>query len=242
MNLIVDVGNTRVKLAVFNNNELVDSCAVNYNVVIDAIKKYQNKYKINKAIVSNVSAKIDGLEEYLKNNFSTIILNSQTKLPIKINYTNPETLGVDRRALAVAGNQLYPNGNCLVIDMGTCITYDFVTSDGEYLGGAISPGMRMRFKSMHEFTESLPLVDGNVPKRFVGKNTQESINNGVVLGISAEIDGYISGIQAEKGDVSVLITGGDASFFEKSLKNSIFADSILLLYGLNIILRHNEVR
>ena len=239
MNLIVDIGNTNAKLAVFSGDEVISSETVEYSKIMDVLHSYLSIFNINKSIISNVGAEIEGLEEFLKNNFFHINLSYKTKLPITINYDTPETLGVDRIALAVAGYSASNGTNCLVIDMGSCITYDFITSKGVYEGGAISPGLSMRFKAMHNFTESLPLVSFIESKSIIGKNTKMSLVNGVVHGITAEIDSYIDKLICDVENISIFISGGDQGYFVNKLKNSIFADQKILLRGLNEILNYN---
>ncbi|MEN8136817.1 MAG: type III pantothenate kinase [Bacteroidota bacterium] len=239
MNLIIDIGNTKAKLAVYKADDLLSDCVVDYEEVIDKIIELRNDYEFSKSIVSNVGTDIEGLNEFLDDNFFNIVLDSKTELPIKINYSAPETLGVDRRALAVAAYEANPEGNSLVVDMGSCITYDVVTADGVYQGGAISPGMNMRFKAMHNFTESLPLVSFKESHSIIGKDTEMSLVNGVVFGICSEIDNYIEVLKSEFENISVFISGGDHPFFANKLKNSIFADQKILLRGLNIILNYN---
>lgn len=239
MNLIIDIGNTNAKLAIFQNEDIIHFETVNYAVILGVLQSYIEKFKITKSILSNVGAEVEGLKDFLDKNFYNINLDNHTALPITINYDTPDTLGVDRIALAVASFYKSNRKNSLVIDMGSCITYDFITSDGVYQGGAISPGMNMRFKAMHNFTESLPLVTFRESQSIIGKNTEMSLINGVVHGITAEIDSYIDSLINEFGEISVFISGGDHVFFVNRLKNSIFADRKILLRGLNKILNYN---
>jgi type III pantothenate kinase len=239
MNLVIDVGNTRAKLGVFDGSDMLFSCAVDYSDVYDQIDKLKSEFIIDAAIYSNVSGTLGGLRNYLQNEFYTLELNKNTSLPIKIAYSSPDTLGVDRRALSVAGALSSQGKACLIIDMGSCITFDFVTSENIYLGGAISPGARMRFRAMNKFTNSLPLVDLFESDNLIGNNTTHSLNNGVYFGIIAEIDAYIDKIRSKYGEIKVFITGGEHDFFVNKLKNSIFADRNFLLHGLNEILGYN---
>lgn len=239
MNLIVDIGNTNAKLAVFQGEEIINSETVEYAILMNVLKSYLLKFKINKSILSNVGEKIDGLNDFLSDHFYHINLDYNTKLPIIINYDTPKTLGVDRVALSVAAFNMSNGKNSLVIDMGSCITYDYITSKGVYEGGAISPGLNMRFKAMHNFTESLPLVTIRESQSIIGKNTEMSLVNGVVHGITSEIDSYIDKLNNDIGNISVFICGGDQPFFVKKLKNGIFADQKILLRGLNKILNYN---
>jgi type III pantothenate kinase len=239
MNLVIDVGNTRAKLGVYRKSNLIYSTAVDYDDVFREIDRLKTLYSFKAAIYSNVSGTLSGLGEYLRKDFYTLELNTDTKLPVEIAYASPITLGVDRRALSVAGALSSKGNACLVIDMGSCMTFDFVNSDNEYLGGAISPGARMRFRAMNKFTNSLPLVDLFESDNLIGNDTIHSLNNGVYFGIIAEIDAYIDKIKSKYGEIKVFITGGEHEFFVNKLKNSIFANRNFLLLGLNEILEYN---
>lgn len=240
MNLTIDIGNTRVKLVVFNGEELIESDVVLHNEIIKLLHSYAIKYpSIKRSIISNVGAEINGLSDYLKKTYEHLNIDTKTNLPIKINYKTPETLGVDRKALSVAAYKINKGNNSLIIDMGTCITYDVVTSKGIYEGGAISPGLDMRFKAMHNFTEQLPLVNFKETDSIIGKDTKSSMINGVRLGIYSEIDAYIDALKMEYKKLSVFITGGDSQFFVDKLKNTIFADRFFLHRGLNMIIDYN---
>ena len=162
------------------------------------------------------------------------------KYPSRIGYATPLTLGMDRVALATAAFYHNPKGNTLVIDMGTCITYDMLNDHGEYLGGAISPGLHMRYNAMHQQTKKLPLLEPEIPLDFIGNSTANSMHNGVVQGISHELDGVIDQYKNRFEHLTVILTGGDSHFFAKRLKNSIFANSKFLLEGLNYLLEYNK--
>ena len=168
------------------------------------------------------------------------VVSPATKVPFKNLYKTPHTLGVDRIALVSGGIKKYPNKNVLLIDAGTCITFDFVNSKSEYLGGAISPGITMRYKALHNFTANLPLLEKNELKNFIGKSTNESINSGVVNGVIKELDGVILEYKEKYGNLTVVLTGGDTNFLSKQLKSSIFANQNFLLKGLNEILIFNK--
>ena len=165
---------------------------------------------------------------------------SRLSLCLILNYKNPETLGKDRIANIVAVSEEYPNKNVVVIDAGTCITYDFINKDQEYLGGRISPGLEMRYKSLNEFTELLPKLSVSGESKFIGDDTESSIYSGVEQGVLSEVNSLIFGFRKENEDLIVVVTGGDTFFFENALKNIIFADQNLVLKGLNIILKYNE--
>jgi len=168
-----------------------------------------------------------------------IILDNQTPLPIKNNYQTPETLGKDRLAAVTGAYQLYPGQNVLVIDAGTAVTYDFINHKGEYAGGSISPGLTMRFRALHTFTTRLPLLQAEEISYLTGCNTRESILSGVMNGLRIEIDGIIDQYSILWPSFQVILTGGDAKYFEKILKNSIFASPNLVITGLKLILDYN---
>jgi type III pantothenate kinase len=155
-------------------------------------------------------------------------------------YDSPETLGKDRLAAAVAGNHLFPNQNVLVIDAGTCIKYDFINAQAEYLGGAISPGLQMRFNALHIFTEKLPLIELTVFKTLIGKNTTDSLLSGVINGTLSEIDGIIDQYREIYPEIQIVLSGGDAEYLVGKLKKGIFAVSNIVLQGLKIILDYND--
>jgi type III pantothenate kinase len=238
MNLIIDQGNTLFKTALFNDNELVNRSKFKYtdiNKFNDWLSK--NNSSSLKVITSSVTNDIINL-----NNFDIINhihLSSDTKLPIKNNYKTPKTLGNDRIANATAAWHLNPNKNSLVIDMGTCIKYDLINSDGEYLGGNISPGLEMRYKAINSFTDQLPLLSANQINQEFGTDTKSSIECGVELGMQYEIEGFIKQYKALFSHLTIFMTGGDAKHFDKSFKSAIFANSNLTLIGLNEILRYN---
>jgi type III pantothenate kinase len=160
-------------------------------------------------------------------------------LPIKILYATPQTLGVDRIAGSCGALQLFPGKNTLVIDAGTCITYDFTDSSKQYYGGSISPGLKMRFQAVHTFTARLPLVSPAENPELIGNSTETSIQSGIVNGTVAEIDGIIDRYRQKYPDLQVILCGGDGPFFENKLKASIFASPDLVLIGLNSVLIHN---
>jgi len=168
------------------------------------------------------------------------VVSSASKVPFKNTYKTPKTLGVDRIALVAAAVVKFPKKHVLVIDAGTCITYDFVTKEAAYLGGAISPGIKMRYQSLHAFTENLPLLDVFESNNFIGTSTEESIISGVLTGVQKEINGFIEDYQQEYLDLTVVLTGGDTNFLSKQLKSSIFANQNFLLQGLNEILKFNQ--
>ncbi|MDO6737220.1 type III pantothenate kinase [Wenyingzhuangia sp. 2_MG-2023] len=238
MNLIIDEGNTRIKLAVFDKGQLVDIEYTKIESYRESVKRIITGYKIEAVILSSVTDEIISVfnEIEIKNK---IILSYKTPLPFKISYETPNTLGVDRIALVAAAWKKNPNENSLIIDAGTCITYDFIDATGNYLGGAIAPGLGMRFKGMHCFTKKLP--DLKVPEGtigLIGKTTKQCMESGALNGMVFEIEGSIRAYQQKFKKVNIILTGGDANFLCKQLKNSIFVNSNFLLEGLNEVLTY----
>ena len=241
MNLIIDAGNTFVKLAVFENGSILYDDNTEVSNLIKKVKEVFDNYpKIEWAIVSSVvnltKKQINALAIFC----NVHILDQKSKTPFKNSYATPQTLGVDRIALATAAFYHNPKGNTLVIDAGTCITYDMINDIGEYLGGGISPGLAMRYKALHQNTSKLPFLDIKDPIDLIGNTTDSSIHSGVVNGVCAEIDGVIDQYKSRFKDLTVILTGGDALFLSKRLKNTIFALSKFLLEGLNYLLDYNK--
>ena len=241
MNLIIDVGNTFVKFAVFNNNELIHKESFELTKFKKRYKALREDFKnIDHCIISSVGRLTDKQIDYVDDELEVLELSHKTKLPFKNLYQTPKTLGVDRIALASASVNQFPDNNVLIIDAGTCITYDFVTDKNEYLGGAISPGVRLRYEALHNLTANLPLLEKDQPKTIIGDTTESSIHSGVITGVLKEIDGVIDEYRENHQDLTVILTGGDANFLSNQLKNSIFANSNFLLEGLNFILDFNS--
>ncbi len=241
MNLIIDVGNSFIKLAVFQDGDLIVKKIINPDVLIKHIDILRKEFvSIEKAIIASVGKLKEKDIIYIKKHFLLIELNHKTKLPFINCYETPNTLGVDRMALVSASIQQFPNNNVLIIDAGTCITYDFVTIKNEYLGGAISPGIAMRYKSLNNLTANLPLLEKEAPNNIIGNTTNNSIHSGVIYGVLKEIDGNIQTYKEKYSDLTVILTGGDANFLSKQLKSSIFANSNFLLEGLDYILQFNS--
>ena len=239
MQLVIDIGNTRVKAAVFQQNDLMQHFV--YNNTDELLQaNIIEKFKIEYCILSSVVDGLDTFTEQLKQQTSVLIYSIQTPTPLTNCYESPNTLGSDRLAAAVAGNFLFPDKNVLVIDAGTCIKYNFINNKNEYIGGAISPGLQMRFKSLNSFTSRLPLLE--VEENFytlIGTNSKDNILCGVELGAVAEINSFIDQYKQLYPDINIVLTGGDLNFFEKRLKKPIFAEPYLILKGLNSILNHN---
>lgn len=239
MQLVIDIGNTRVKAALFEQNNIVHYFV--FNTTDELLKaNILDQYNIENSILSSVVDGINTFVEHVKKKSPVLMYTIQTPTPLTNCYESPFTLGSDRLAASVAGNFLFPNKNVLVIDTGTCIKYNFINKNNEYIGGAISPGLKMRFKAIHSFTSRLPLLE--VDENFdtlIARNSNDNILAGVELGAVAEINSFIEQYKTLYPDIKVLLTGGDINFFEKRLKKPIFADSYLILKGLNNILEHN---
>lgn len=241
LNLVIDSGNTQAKAALFEQDEIITSARSGNNdwsFVFDMLNKNNPSF----AIISDVSDTTSDLARELKENMDVIYMTGETPVPLKMNYSTPETLGPDRIAAAVYGKKMFPENNVLIIQTGTCITYEFVSREGEYSGGSISPGIDMRLKSMNTFTAKLPLVKKQEIDYLIGKTTKESILSGVINGCIAEIDGIIDQYRKNFSDLKVVAGGGDIFFFDKKLKNRIFATENLVLKGLNEILKFNNAK
>jgi len=242
LNLIIDIGNTAAKVALFDGGEMVEVLTES-NQSLDCLEALCAKYPVEQGIVATV---IDLSERVLAAlvalPFPLLWLDSKTPLPVTNLYETPETLGYDRMAAVVGANEQYPRRDILVIDAGTCITYEFIDSKGQYHGGNISPGMQMRFKALHQFTGRLPLIDSNGRKLPMGRDTETAIRAGVMKGMEYEISGYIESMKHKYPELLVFLTGGDDFSFDSSVKSIIFADRFLVLKGLNRILNYNNGR
>jgi type III pantothenate kinase len=241
MNLCIDIGNTRSKYAVFDKDQLVAE-GVWSKVSVTAIRKVEKEYPlIQRIIVSTVTLLDKKLKsEIQKNTKQYLLLDHKTAIPIQNKYETPKTLGKDRLSAVIGATAVFPKRNCLVIDAGTCIKYDFINAEGVYRGGSISPGVQMRLKAMHHFTAKLPLVKTSENDEFIGKNTREAILSGAQHGALAEIKGMIAAYVEKYGRIKVIITGGDAIFFANRMKRRIFVSPNLVLIGLNRILSFNQ--
>ncbi len=238
MNLIVDVGNTRTKVAVFDEGVLLEQWSFSV-LTKDEIAIIKSKYPITRVIVSQVGAALD--YDSLFGDVPYILLSSTLKLPITNQYKTPNTLGADRIAGVVGAMELFPNQNNLVIDLGTCITFDFVTKDKEYKGGAILPGISMKFRALNTFTSKLPLLKPeNIDVGIIGNDTQSSICSGVLNGTCFELEGFVKKYAEMFPPINVIFTGGDVVYFEKRVNFPNNVCSNLLLIGLNKILNENE--
>jgi len=240
MQLVIDIGNTRVKTGLFDKDELLHFFVFqSFDEFISA--NLPAKFPIQKCIIASVVNEFESIANFMTKTGEVFIFTSQTPTPLINLYESAHTLGSDRLAAAVGASCIFPNQNLLIVDAGTCIKYNFVSANNEYLGGGISPGLQMRFKALNHYTSRLPLIQTNSGyNELIGKNTTNSILSGVEIGSIAEINGIIERYEKQYPSIKVVLTGGDVNFFEKRLKNSIFADPFLILKGLNVILNFNS--
>jgi len=241
MKLSVDIGNTLVKIGLFNRNELVRSFSfpsISQKIIFELQKEYP---AITHAIISDVTGSRTKTIRAFRKVSHVIYLDSKTKLPFRNKYGTTATLGTDRLALVAGAMKYFPGKNVFVISVGTCITFDYVNDKKEYFGGSISPGMRMRLAALNHFTARLPLVNPKTIRKNSGNTTADSILTGVVNGMTYEIDGFVNTYKMKYKNIEVILTGGDSFFFARRLKSSIFAAPELTLIGLNEILKHNVI-
>src|SRR6185436_5882594 len=233
MNLVIDIGNTQTKVAIFDHDKLIkqwkDDRSRPFRPTGVQIKEYSH------FILSTVTENSQVELHTTKEKTPDIRLNYTTPLPIKNKYKTPKTLGNDRLANAVGATVIFPQKNVLVIDLGTCIKYDFIDKNKNYFGGAISPGLQMRFSALNHFTAKLPLIKSSKKFTLTGNSTEQSILSGVQNGMILEVNGMIEQYKKKYKDLKVILTGGDAPFFADLLKSSIFAAPNLTLQGLNEI-------
>jgi type III pantothenate kinase len=240
LNLVIDIGNSLTKLAVFDQNRLVNSVQLedfDQEIILRLKKQYP---ELDKAILSAVTKHDSTRFQLLRKGFSYFLeLSTTTPVPIKNNYRSKATLGIDRLAAAVGATCLFPGKDLLIIDAGTAITYDIVDKEKGFMGGNISPGLRTRFRALHQFTGRLPLLtpDDNWPD--IGTTTEEGIQSGVLAGILSEVESVIDRMKSKWPELTIIVTGGDAKFFDKKLKSSIFVKFQITLLGLNRILEYN---
>ena len=240
MQLIIDVGNTRVKVAAFEENLLREMDIVNLASFTEQLGRFAGRFPIKKAIISSVGRLTKAQRRAVQLRFPTTLLTHEVPLPFTNMYKTPETLGVDRMGLMAAFAKAYPEKSGLVIDAGSCITYDYMDANGSFHGGGIAPGIRLRYEAMHTYTAQLPLLEKKEVQELVGQTTETAMHSGVINGIVAEIDGIINRYKEDCNAEVIVITGGDGEFLSKRLKNSIFAHSNFLLEGLNYILTYTN--
>ena len=239
MNLTIDIGNTRTKFGFFQKGELKEKIIVKKWTLTD-LKKIVNNQNIENIICSTVKTENKRMTNYLSKHWYFLNLDAETPLPIQNLYGTPRTLGKDRLAAVVGAYTLFPGESSLVIDAGTCTTYDIIDAKGNYLGGNITPGLNMRFRAMQHFTAKLPLVEKpEAIDNGLGKNTVEALQFGGGLGNILEMEAWIQFFSDKYQGINTTLTGGDTEYFAKRLKTKIFAHSNLVLVGLNKILDYN---
>ena len=242
MKLVIDIGNTLSKVAVFDGADIVE---LNTTKKI-SVEYFQNLLKSLQDIQSSIIAHVADIDEqiinYLASVLNLMVLSETTPLPFVNKYETPLSLGYDRIAAVAGASSIFPNQNVLVIDAGSCITYDFIKSGKEYMGGGISPGLKMRFSALNTFTGKLPLINSDLEKsvRLIGTDTKKSILSGVQNGILHEVDGIIDSYKMLFPGIKIVLSGGNYKYFDKTLKNNIFATPNIVLRGLNRILDFNE--
>lgn len=238
MNLVLDFGNTRIKAGIFKDNELLSNYV--FYLEDELVKFIEIQPIITNCLIASVTSNHVTVFESIKTKINTLIYTPQLLIPLKNLYKSAATLGSDRMAASVGAYTFFPNKNVLTIDAGTCIKYNFVNANNDYMGGAISAGINMRLKALNHFTHALPLVefDKNYEK-LTGQTTNESILSGALLGAVCEVECMIERYKAQYNDIEIVITGGNADYLCKQLKNRFFTNQNILLYGLNTILNYN---
>lgn len=236
MLLAVDVGNTKIKAAVFEGTVLLEKFVFDKSDVLKNIENIFFQYdKIRQTVLSSVGKDNAALFSELEKRSKLVVIGHDSKFPFSNKYGTPATLGIDRMVLSAGAVVRYPGKNRLVIDAGTCVTYDFTDSNDNYLGGAISPGLQLRYNAMHNFTAKLPLLYPEMPEEYIGNSTAASMHSGVVNGMLHELEGFVRQYNEQYQELTIILTGGDAEFLAKRLKNTIFANSNFLLESLNLL-------
>lgn len=244
MFLVIDIGNTWQKAAIFNAKGDLADLFQSRLLIPEELQPLLARHSVQAAIISSVGNAHPQLSEWLAGQMRTLTFSTRLRLPLTIGYHTPETLGTDRIAAAIGANALYADTPVLVIQAGTCLVTDFVSRDNEYQGGSISPGLRMRCAALPHFTAHLPLVEPRQSAPLTGQTTEESILSGTVNGFLFEIEGFIQRYQAQYPDLITLLTGGDAPLLSGMIKNRIFAAQNLVLLGLfkTLILNVSETQ
>ncbi len=237
--LCLDFGNTRLKCAIFEDAVLREVIALPDDTIA-TISNILDKYSPEKSLLSSVVNHSPELEKILSERTRFHKLDHLSKIPVTTPAAKPETIGADRLAMLVAAVELFPDKNNLSIGLGTAITYNFINKKKEFLGGGISPGMEMRFKSLHEFTAKLPLIEKNWNFPLIGYDTRTNILSGVLFGMAKEIDGMIDLYHEKYRNLNVILTGGDAAYFARHLKNEIFVEPELIFRGLYLVSELNN--
>jgi type III pantothenate kinase len=241
MILIIDVGNTRIKSAVFEQDTLVEVNFFSNESFKISIENILKKFdKITNLVIASVGILEKKAFQSFSNQVKINFISRESNFPFQNNYISPSTLGIDRMVLSAGAVLQFPKQNRLIIDAGTCVTYDFIDDKDVYHGGAISPGIRLRYEVMHNYTAKLPLLSIEDPEKVIGNTTNQSLHSGVINGITFEIDGFIDSIKSKNENFIIILTGGDANFLAKRLKNTIFANSNFLLESLNNLYQYQK--
>ncbi len=240
LNLVIDIGNSFYKLAVIDKGAVLHYSRQK-KVLVHDIRAIYSKYPFTRVAMASVRRSHPGFIHHLKKNYHLLIVDHDTPVPVKILYETPETLGLDRLCGVVGANVLHPSQNALVIDIGTCMTMDFIDAQGQYHGGNISPGVDLRLRAMHAFTSQLPLAERKLSRNLLlGKTTEQALQNGAIMGLRYEIMGFIKTLTEKYGHADVILTGGDAEYFGEFIDSRIFVRPNLVLIGLNEVLEYNS--
>lgn len=239
MNLLIDIGNSRIKWAVWASEQPVEMGVVS-SLEGDFVARLKARYPLQRAILCSTRGDMERESNLLRENgLQTLCFDTACRVPLRIDYLTPHTLGRDRLAAAVGAMTRYPNREVVIIDLGTALTIDHLSADGGFSGGVISPGLAMRFEALHQMTAALPLVEPTEQEGLVGRTTQEAIALGVMNSVAFEIEGYLSRFGEKNATFLPIVTGGAAKYFVKRIKKPIFAEPNLVFYGLNRILAYN---
>jgi type III pantothenate kinase len=240
LNLAIDIGNSFVKLAAIDKGKVIKKAKAE-KFTQRFYKKFIGRKEVEGIVLSSTRNSDERMLNFLKKQALFVNLDHKTKIPIKNAYKTPKTLGKDRLAAAIGAFKLYPKTNCLIIDVGTCMTYDFLDRKGIYMGGNIAPGIELRYRAMDEFTARLPLVKRSYTGQLFGLSTKSALQNGGLMGVIFEIEGFIGRLkQIYKNKINIILTGGDAEYLAEHIKTKIFVHPDLVLIGLNTILEHNQ--
>jgi len=241
MLLAIDVGNTRIKCAVFNENILLELRNTESVVLRREIEQIISDYpEISECIISSVGKQTEDDFFYVPKNINVHFVSHRSAFPFTNRYQTPETLGTDRMILVSGATIRFPDQNRLIIDVGTAITYDFIDKNNIYIGGTISPGISLRYKALHTYTAKLPLLEKQEVDFFIEQTTSNSIHSGVINGIVFEINGFVERLCHKYDNFVIILTGGDADFLVKELKNTIFAKPNFLLESLNDLYQYQK--
>jgi type III pantothenate kinase len=236
--LCIDVGNTRTKINIFENDEVIFSWISN-SLEASTLTRFIKTYQIKVCGICQSGLAPNSAVNTISSQIKVLHLDHTTKIPISNLYKTPSSLGKDRLAAAIGVTTIFPNENSIIVNAGTCITFDFLDSQKNYHGGNISPGITMRLQAMNKFTSRLPYVPPKYNDDLLGKSTEEALQNGAVKGAIYEFETFISHVQEKYGLSRVIVSGGDAQYFENQRKFSIFAVPNLVLIGLNETLKFN---